>query len=143
MDKILINKTIDSLIEDVKCDGTLTTTIRGLDIQELKKLDAVLHRDEQIQTPSSIKASDLSNNAVNLYAAMVSKVYTMTVRSCEGLYSNAELDKLTQGYKEFAEDIFQANGDKTKKFDATRKAMSLLRNTASQKNIEKERVFKK
>lgn len=141
--KDFINREINSWIEASKADIYLTPTIRELDIQELKKLDAVLYRDEQIQTPSSIKASDLSEKAVNLYAAMVSRVYKMTVKSCEEAYSSEDLERLSQGYKDFAQETLQANGNKSKKFDAARNAMALLRSSASGKNLTQEPVLKK
>ena len=140
--KDFINGTINSCIEASKCDIYLKQTIRELDIQELKKLDAVLYRDEQVQTPASIKATDLSDKAVNLYAAMVSRVYTMTVKNCEEVYSSEDLENLKEGYKVFSQEILQGNGNKAKKFDASRKAMALLRSSASKKHIESASILK-
>ena len=74
---------------------------------------------------------------------MVSRVYKMTVKSCEEAYSSEDLERLSQGYKDFAQETLQANGNKSKKFDAARNAMALLRSSASGKNLTQEPVLKK
>jgi len=135
-----VNKMIDSLIEGVKRDIYLQSTIRELDVQELKKIDVLLRRDEKVQTPLALQASDLSDKAVFLYSAMVSKVYSVTVSCCEEVYSSEELEGLKQGYREFTSQFFKAKGDKDKKFDAARKAMALLRGSASIKESQNNQL---
>lgn len=133
-----INKMIDKHIEDMKRERCLTPMIRELDIQELKKLDAVLHRGEMSSSITSITPVDLSDRAVNLYVAIVKGVFTKTVDTCCELYTSEELVSLAKTSKTFNEELLLGNGDKKKKFEAAQKALITLRTSTTTKEKQPE-----
>lgn len=133
-----INRVIDMNIEDMKRERYLTPMIRELDIQELKKLDAVLHRGEIKQSITSISPVDLSEKAVNLYVAIVKGVFTKTVDTCCELYTSEELVDLAKTSKTFNDELLLGNGDKKKKFEAAQKALIALRTSSTTKEIQQE-----
>lgn len=133
-----INRVIDMNIEEMKRERYLTPMIRELDIQELKKLDAVLHRGEIKPSITSISSVDLSERAVNLYVAIVKGVFTKTVDTCCELYTSEELVNLAKTSKTFNDELLLGNGDKNKKFEAAQKALIALRTSSTTKEIQPE-----
>lgn len=139
-----INRMIDLHIEEMKRERYLTPMIRELDIQELKKLDAVLHRGEAPTSLTAITPVDLSEKAVNLYVAIVKGAFTKTVDTCCELYTSDELVNLAKTKQTLTDELLQGNGNKQKKFDAAQKALISLRNSSTSKeSISTEKLLAK
>jgi len=136
-----INKVIDLSIEEMKREEYLTQTIRELDFQELKKLDAVLYRGPS-SSPLDIKPLDLSEQAVNLYVSIARGTYLKTIATCASVYDSKQLDSLSSSYKEFNQNLTEAYGNKTKKFNLAANLMKTLRQSSKSK-IEDISIIKK
>lgn len=112
---------IDAAIEMVKRSEQLKETIRELDVEELKKIDALLYRGAQPATCTSIKASDLSDRGVNLYVAIVKGAHMLTLKECT--HPTEEY----RNYKKFIQELSEAGTNKDKKFEVASQAMLTLR----------------
>ena len=124
-----IENSIFESYEEAKRDKTLKETISQLDFSTLKQIDAVMSRSgaQDRNNSTFIKPNDLSLQAVDLYIALVKRVYCGVVNKCSLDYSLYELAKITASYSAFKEKLSTINShEKDKKFYAATEAMENL-----------------
>lgn len=125
-----IESAIQNAYEEAKTNKHLKSTIRELDFQSLKKIDAVMRRHRDIPATgnetTSIGPLDLSEKAVDLYVTLVKDVYSITVRNCSSSYSLRELNQVGENLTELNQSLTSAS-DRSKKFYAAETAMNKLK----------------
>lgn len=124
-----VERAISEAFEEAKMDEALKSTISQLDFSSLKQIDAVMrrHRPTNEVSYATIRPENLSPTAINLYVAMVRRVYIGTVGKCSSEYTIQELSTITNGLLSLNQKMttFGPN-DKDKKFYAAEEAMNTL-----------------
>ena len=128
MRKVRINRLKNSIqesFEETKRLEELSSIIREQDFSTLKQLDALM-RGSHIN--SMISADNLSISAVDLYVAIVKKVYSKTFMKCYQEYQFDELNSITDGWTKFREKL-TCSPSKKEKLDLAEQAMYILQTT--------------
>lgn len=127
-----IENAIPTTYEEMKRDERLRPTIREMDFQTLKMIDAVMrhHNDvsKHVQNSSlNIKPGQLSERAVNLYVALVRGIYEKIVSTHSSTYTMEELQTIGTSLQGFNLKLTEYTDNKDKKFYAAEETIGLLK----------------
>lgn len=120
-----LKNSIQESFEETKRSGELTDLIRQQDFSTLKQLDALMRGSHE---NSMISVDNLSISAVNLYVALVKRVYLKTFKKCHQEYQFDELSSITKGWTSFSEQLTTSPSKKAK-LDIAEQAMFILQTT--------------
>ncbi len=120
-----IKKSIQDAFEETKRLEELSGLIREQDFSTLKQLDALM-RGSHVN--SMISADNLSPRAIDLYVAIVKKVYMKTLTKCQNEYACDELYSIATGWNTFNQELTTASS-KNAKLDLAEQAMNVLQST--------------
>lgn len=120
-----IKKSIQESFEETKRLEELSHLIREQDFSTLKQIDALM-RGNHINT--MINVDNFTPSAVDLYVAIVKKVYLKTLTKCQREYACDELRTIAKGWNAFNQDLTTTTSKKTK-LDLAEQAMNVLQTT--------------
>lgn len=120
-----IKKSIQDAFEETKRLEELSPLIREQDFSTLKQLDALMRGSH---TNTMINVDNLNSSAVDLYVAIVKKVYLKTLTKCQNEYMISELYEVATGWNTFNQELTTASSKK-RKFDLAEQAMNILQST--------------
>ncbi len=140
-----IKKSIQDAFEETKRLEELSGIIREQDFSTLKQLDALM-RGSHVN--SMISVDNLSPSAIDLYVAIVKKVYMKTLSKCQNEYACDELYSIATGWNKFNQGL-TTSPSKKEKFDLAEQAMKILQSTndkavsriANEVNVPKIRIL--
>ena len=120
-----IKKSIQESFEETKQLEELSSLIREQDFSTLKQLDALM-RGSHVNSVANV--NNLTPSAVDLYVAIVKKVYLKTLTKCQKEYTYDELYSIAKGWNTFNQDLTTTTSKQTK-LDLAEQAINVLQTT--------------